>query len=259
MSAESVYSSYLDELKETAVFVRSCVAFRPIAAAHIQRGSDAQVDGMVREFLAAPHFETRVYQSFLVAAHAGFEQFFVSLQEDVCAYVNEKCIAPAELELKLPGIVARFRRVSGTALTGIFEPKEHWKIDYEALVEALSSTHRGAAKAALMGRVFVVEGGSIDSEAIRKRLGSYGCKFEWDDVGRQPGIAGVLGVSGVRAVGKAAKELIDELCSKRNALAHSQGSLPVEQEDLLKYLSFYRLLTEYISKLLLQHIKAKLA
>lgn len=258
MSAESVYSSYLDELRDTASFVRTCVALRPVVATFMRRGEEAHADQLVKAYLSSPQVESRVYQSFLVAAHAGFEQFFVSLLEDVCALINDSGISASDLEKKIPGFVNRFRRVSGTALTGIFEPKEHWKLDFEGLVGALSSTLKSAQKATLMGRVFVVEGGSVDGDSVKKKLAACGCKFDWDEVGRQPEIAAALEVSGVRAVGKAAKDMIDDLCRKRNALAHSQGSLSVDAQELLKYLLFYGAFSRYLSKLLLSHVSASL-
>ncbi len=257
MSAIDVYEAYLEELRRTSEFFRKAIGLRSILPSMIDKG-EPYSSGLIKEFSSAKFTEERIYQSFLVSAHAGFEQFIISLHEDACIRINNKNLPASKLESLLPGVLSKFRRTSGLALTKIFEPRSYWKMDYEQLVDALGSTSTLSNKTKIVGKVFIVDAGPLDGKGLENRLATFGFTLDWNKVGNDQEIANSLRLTPAAATGRAAKLLLDDLCGKRNALAHSQGSLSISASSFDELMSFYSAFATHISKSLLNFVEQKL-
>lgn len=259
MAALGVYTAYLDEIAETARFVRLAAELRPRFGAVLDWNALGALQQPVQAFLGCGPIETRVLQAFLVVAHAGLEQFVLSLVEDACQLVNERALPSAEVERRIPGLLKRFQRACGLALGHVFEPRDHWNLDYDKLLVDLGSTHTTSGAARVLGKSFVAVGRSADSKGVSALLENVGFTLSWDDIGRDREIQRLLGRSGVRETARAAETLLDALCRKRNALAHSQGSLALSQSEFDTYLSFYREFARHIDGAVTAHVRQQIA
>jgi len=259
VSAFTSYETNLDEILETVSFYRAAFALRAGLAAQIRRDNNNDFVGLVDAFLRKAVREERIHQAFLLVAHAGFEHFVLALHEDACELVNQARIGPAELERRLPGFARKYQRVAGSALAQIFEPRDYWRLDYARLIEAIGSTGPRSEITQLMSRIFVIDASPVDSEGLRKKLSSFGYAMNWDNFGRKPEVARLLGTSGVRETAKNAKDQLDIQCGWRNTLAHSHGELILTQHDFDKSLSFYRYLAQFLSEEFIRTIRQTLA
>lgn len=257
MPAVDSFIAYLTELGDTASFVSGALRARQ-EIGRVGWGASNELDIVVKRFVGLNCVEDRIYQGLLVSAQAGFEQFVTGLQEDGCILINEGNLTASQLEARVPGFLKRFRRTSGIALSKIDEPRDYWAIDFDALVRNLATT-AGELRAAVDGKVFVVEGGVFNSDGLKKRLAAFGFEVSWDDVGRDSAVADSVGETGVRAAGKAAKEILDELSRRRNLLAHTQGAHYVGYDDLTRFLGFYRAFSLYLSSAFHAFLRGRLA
>ena len=258
MGAIDTYVAFLDEILETTGFVRHAGVLKSRIGPIVHWDAAGDLRPTLRAYLDSKPVEDRVYQSFLVAAHAGFEQFVSALLEDACELVSKKRMASAEVEKRMPGLLSKFRRASGSALAASLSPRDHWKIDYDGLVESLATTHAASSMSNVLGRIFVVEARSIDKEGLQKQLDTIGYRLSWDEVGKKPLFQKILSTSGTRDTSKAASELLDQLCSRRNALAHSQGALSVGGDELETFLAYYRALAEHVAASALAFVSKQL-
>lgn len=258
MTALSTYEAFLDELLEVMGFVSDAVALRTRIRAAVVPDLAKTLQPQLDSFAARRPLEERVWQAFLVSAHGGFEQFLAGLVDDVCVQINNSRLSPVELEKRFPSIIRKYLRASGGALTSVFSPRGHWKLDFERISSSIGTTVQTSDVTTIEGRVFIVEARSLSAEELVRQFDVLGIRVDWDNIGRLPEMQAVLGVSGTRATAKAIKERLGELTELRNSHAHSQGALSISMQDLDSAIRFYRALSGYLSSSALTQVRATL-
>ena len=246
MPAKDTYLGYLEEISQVVNFVEVGASLRPHLGKHLNWHGLGYLQTSVENFLGSDPVPDRAYQSLLVSCHAGFEQFIVDLAEDACRIINNLSLTSGEVESRFPGLIKKFRQFSGLILASP-APKKYWNIDQEKLVLDLASTGASSTCVNVLGRTFIVSVKSINSETIIEFSDLFGVNFSWDSFAKFPGASEVLGSSGVRETSNLAKDLFDDLSSKRNMLAHSQGSLVIGLEFINNAIKFYSCLSEYLT------------
>lgn len=248
MSAYTVYSAYLAELRSAVEFCRAAALLRPRLNEYLRwETADAPAREMFQRFLGAQPNESRVFQSVVVSLHAGFEQFVLDLVDDGAETISERKLAYAAFENKFPGAARQFCQASGFALVSIFEPRTYWKIDYDELLRRLSSAQLGSKEVSIYGRSFGVRRGNLSCDELDKLLERFGFRVPWGEISKDPALQSSLGTAAKVTTESALRLRMAKLLELRNSLAHSQGAEEVDYDQVVAFLTtcdeFSRLLS----------------
>jgi hypothetical protein len=257
VSAYLIYRAYLAELRSAVDFCRAAALLRPRLNEHLRwETADPPARKMFQDFLAAQPSEARVFQSVVVSLHAGFEQFVLDLIDDGAEAISDRRLSHGAFEGKFPGAAKKFRQASGSALVSIFEPRSHWKIDYDELIRCLASTHPGSPEVAIYGRSFGVRKGNLSWDELNKLLEGFGFEVPWGDISKDSALQLSLGTRNKAATEVALKARMTKLLELRNSLAHSQGAEEVEYVQVVEFLTICDNLCRLLSDAFMGFVRA---
>lgn len=241
MSAYSIYSAYLGELRAAVEFCRISAQLKPRLNDYLRwETADNRVRTLFQQFLGGQPNERIVYQSAVVTLHSGFEQFILDLVDDAAEAMTSRNLDTEDFEAKFPGVVMQACVASGHALASMFQPRSHWRIDYDELIGRLATARTGAQQVAIYGRPFGVRKASLSCDELEKLMQRLGFTLPWSEISRDASLQKMLGVSTMTAAARALKDKIDKVLSLRNDLAHSQGADDVSYEELVQFIEVYQ-------------------
>jgi hypothetical protein len=240
MAAKLVFSAYLAELDAVVVFFEAATRVRPRLNQYIcWEAVDQPVRELFTSFMRTDAESARVYQSIVVSVQAGFEQFITDLGEELADAITSRNIPHSDFEKKFPSAIRFFQKSSGYALASVFEPRSHWRMDYERLVSRLSTTVRGSQAVGIYGRTHVVKREGLDDKSLTEMFKQLGIALQWDKFGEDIDLQKRLGVSGKKQCEVRLRERLVQVRDLRNSLAHSQGADDVQIDFLRSTIQVY--------------------
>ncbi len=237
----SIFLHRIDEIKFHADFVNNSVSMVQNIAPYINQQSLSHNPQLRRDYFAYKKIATRIRPddiraSFLLQAYAAFEWFIHALLIVSVEYTDTKI----DKFVDLPPAIARTNyHLSGRTLAIQAQAKQHSKVDVDQYCKNLGGCYTESESFSLNAGAFGLFIKNINGESLPEMLKRVGYKMDWEVIGADSEVKKFVGETSKRKAGKVAKELLDQLSSKRNEIAHQgDGSKVVSNDELTRYLEF---------------------
>ena len=146
--------------------------------------------------------------------------------------------------------------LTGRLLSTLEAPLEYQTVDVKQIAENLASCVSGASPFRLNTFAFSAAVTNGSPGVIANALANLDFNGWWDAVGKTNDLQTFLGTKGARETSKAASKHLEELCKRRNRIAHAgDGELTISENDLRQEIRFLRTLAEALSR----EVEARLA
>jgi hypothetical protein len=243
----------LDELEGSVTFTATSASLRPRLGGVLRWSDGGEAIGLARDFISAKARPETIYSALLVRTVAAFEHFARVLVEDVARRTAATGKTYAELG---DHVRTRHAVLTGRLLGGLEEPLDYQVLDVKQLAENLASCVSGSSSFRLNTSAFAAVVTNPRPGVIEKALANLDFDGWWDAVGTATDLQTLLGTRGARDTSKAANKYLEELCKRRNRIAHAgDGDVTVSESDLREGIFFVRALAEAISRVVEARLK----
>ena len=243
----------LDELVESVNFAATSASLRPRLGGALRWEAGGDAIQLARNFMGSKSRIEDIYGGLLVRTVAAFEHFARALVEDAARQT-----AATENNYTDLGEHVRIRHavLTGRLLSSLEEPLEYQAVDVKQIAENLESCTSGRSSFKLNASAFAAVVTNPRPRVIERALDNLGISDWWDAVGKDRNLQTLLGTKGARDTGKATNGRLDDLCKRRNRIAHAGGGdVTVSESDLRQEIQFVRILAGALSR----EIEARLA
>jgi hypothetical protein len=238
----------LYEIEANARFVGIAAALRPRIgpALNWNNGENRDVLNLAQEFMAErdQQFDW-IYGALLFRILAAFERLVRQVVE-VSLNVLADGIA---FESLTEGLRKRHVQLTGSALTSIFEPREHHKFDYDRLAENLASCAAGSKNYRLNANVFSAFIPGAAPSVLEKTFSLMDIESWWDELARDSSLQKSVHAKEVRETANLVRDRLSEVWRWRNSIAHDgEERVSIQREQFEDSLNFLRALGVSLSK-----------
>jgi len=253
IAAYSELNARLDELEANLSFTAIATSLRPRLGSALNWDVGGEAVEYAQQFMGMKAIPENIYGALLVRTVAAFERFARLLVDDAARRTAATGKAYSDLAEQVRN---RHAVLTGRLLSSLEEPREYQVIDVKQLAENLASCVSGDPSFRLNTSAFaaVVINGS--PQIIEKALGNLGIDGWWDAIGATTKLQKLLGTKTTRDTSKAANRRLEELCRRRNQIAHAgTADITVSESDLRQDIKFVRTLAEALSNELEARLK----
>lgn len=246
IAAYEELSARLDELEANVTFTANSASLRPRLGDVLRWDVGGDAIKLARDFMNAKARPEDIYGALLVRVVAAFEHFARVLVEDAARRTAATSKTYAELA---EHVRTRHAVLTGRLLSSLEEPLEYQVLDVKQLAENLASCVSGSSSFLLNTSAFAAVVINPRPGVIERALANLGINGWWDAVGATRNLQTLLGTRGARDTSKAAHKHLEELCKRRNRIAHAgDGDITVGESDLRQEILFVRTVAEAISR-----------
>jgi hypothetical protein len=194
-----------------------------------------------------------IFAALLMQAFAAFEWFIRGILLSSIKYIDENTKSYCDLS---SNIAMKNIHFSGRALSIQNEAKEYNKIDIDQYCKNLGGCYSDSESFQLNSSAFGMFMKNINSDTLEEMLNRVGYKINWDRICRKNDIKELVNEKTARKAGNAVKEIINNMSSKRNEIAHQgDGSKVVGVSELRGYLNIIETVSINIAKDLEEYLK----
>lgn len=232
----------LDELVANVNFTALSASLRPRLADALRWEIGGDAIGLARDFMSARAQPENIYSALLVRAVAAFERFARGL---VDAAAIRTAATRRTYEDLSEHVRSRHAVLTGRLLTSLDDPFEYQVVNVKQLAENLASCVSGASPFRLNASAFAAIVTSGRPQVIERALSNLDIDGWWDAVGAKRDLQTLLGTRGPRDTSKVVTKRLDDLCRRRNRIAHGgDGDVIVTESDVRQEIQFLRTLAE---------------
>jgi hypothetical protein len=248
-----VFHAVIDDLAENLQFVDYSMRLRPRLGEMIDwKSISGDPKELITRFLGSRDVSERSFSAgFVVALSGAFEAFVSSLVRAAVAEWN----ACGDFDLIPQKIRDRHVYFTGRALSTIFEPLDHFQVDYHLFAKNLATCESNAKSFTMNVEAFSIFILNLTPKHLEDIMRYIDIPFNWDEVGAVTRLQQILGAKGTRETAKKAQDRLAEFIQLRNRIAHggiSSNNLTVA--DVLDYLEFFRVFSEKLSKIVVSSL-----
>ncbi|GEO24189.1 HEPN domain-containing protein [Cyclobacterium qasimii] len=200
---------------------------------HEQRNS-------INEFLkieAAPN--RTVSNSLFMSSVSGFENFLRNLLSSVLREMESSNNIPEAIR-------NRNLQLSGVALSQLYSPPSHVKLDYQRITQKLGTCYSKEVK--LNEEISFFIKSILELDNVLAFLKDCGIKIDWDDFSSSEDIKEFLGTTNPRETGKALKKQVKEYVESRNRIAHTGlNSSDLALNEVYGAINFFLFIAQFLT------------
>jgi RiboL-PSP-HEPN len=233
----------LDELATNVGFVALATSLRPRLADILNWQHGGEALDLARRFMNADaNRPESFYGALLVRALGAFERFMRLLVDEAATRTADRAESYDHVKEHIRN---RHTVLTGRLLGSIEEPRDHLVVDVQQLAKNLASCGLGATQFRFNSSAFSAAVTNVSPSVIERALGNLSIVNWQDAVGRSLPMQHLLGTRGTRDTNKAASKRLEELCRRRNQIAHAgDGEVTITEADVLDAIRFLRAYAE---------------
>lgn len=221
----------IDDVLEHVSFIETALSLRPRLGSFL----DWQNITPGQKQLAQTYMNTNaegglILQGLFVRMAGAYESFIRRLVRDSIRAINDAKLKFEELDAELRN---RNRHCVGRALTTVFEPASFEQINFDILCSEVGTCTPNASQVTLSADAFATVLRGISAKRTELAFEAMGAVLNWDKVGSDNRIKGILQLTKNREAAKAVQERLAAVQMQRNSFAHTAiGGVVITPEEL---------------------------
>ena len=253
MKPIAILSLQLAEVSDSAKFVQRAKKIRnwSRSIAEIEQ-IDPELKHLIEEIRTNSDQDYQVISnSLLVSAWGSFEDFIRTLLPYLTKKINALQIPCTKIRAEL---LTQNIYLTSDALRTSAGGSKLYNFSQRDLAKNLVETYSDGGCTTLNCDAFGMTSGKFTLEDLSKYLKRLDYTIKWINIGDSTDIQKLLASKNKTAAGNKSKELIQNIISERNKIAHQGGNTIVLKNDITFVADFLNLFAQQLNKLLEEHI-----